>query len=164
VTTQPPQPGRWAQGEHEIDGMLERGELEYVTPSHDHAALLMDQAEAHLGSAQPLVETDPPSAFTLLYDGARKALTALLAVQGLRPTRAGGHVAVQQAAEAQLGPNTKHLVRAFGGLRRRRNESEYPSPEDPPVTVEEARDGLDDARSIVEVAQRLLPHLGPFRR
>lgn len=164
MTTQRPEPGSWAQGEHEIDGMLERGELEYVSPNAAHAGLLMNQAEAHLASAQPLVDTDPPSAFTLLYDAARKALTALLAVQGLRPTRAGGHVAVQQAAEAQLGPNTRHMVRAFGGLRRRRNESEYPSPEDPPVTVDEARDGLDYARNILDVARRLLPHLGPFRR
>lgn len=144
--------------------MLERGELEYVQPNLGHATLLMNQAAAHLGSAEPLIESDPPSAFTLLYDGARKALTALLAVQGLRPTRAGGHVAVQQSAEAQLGPNTRHLIRAFGGLRRRRNESEYPSADDPPVTNDEARDGLDDARGIVEVARRLLPHLGPFRR
>jgi hypothetical protein len=144
--------------------MIERGELEHVTPSPTHAKLLMDQAEAHFASAQPLVAIDPPSAYTLLYDGARKSLTALLATQGLRPTRTGGHIAVQLAAEAQLGPNTKHLVRAFGVLRRRRNESEYPSADEPPVTREEARDGCDDARQIIDVAQRLLPHLGPYQR
>lgn len=157
-----PEPKRWAEGAAEIEGMVDRGELEYVEPSRAHAELLMNQAEGHLNAARPLVQVHPPSAFTLLYEGARKAMTALLAKQGLRPTRAGGHVAVQSAAEAQLGRNTRHMVRSFRTLRRRRNESEYPAASDPPVTADEARDALRDARSIVEIMRRMLPYVGPF--
>lgn len=158
-----PEPGRWTEGQAEVEGMVDRGDLELVAPSAAHADLLMKQADGHLAAAEPLVVEHPPSAFALLYDGARKAMTALLAKQGLRPTRAGGHVAVQDAVEAQLGRNTRHLVRPFRDLRRRRHESEYPSLEDPPVTVDEAREGLEDARGIVDVVRRMLPHVGPFR-
>lgn len=158
-----PDRGRWPEGAAEIEDMLDRGELEFVDPSTAHAELLMKQVDGHLAAAEPLVLEHPPSAFALLYDGARKAMTALLARQGLRPTRAGGHLAVQEAVEAQLGRNTRHLVRPFRDLRRRRHESEYPSLEDPPVTTDEAQDGLEDAREIVDVMRRMLPHVGPFR-
>ncbi len=48
---------------------------------------------------------------------------ALLAQQGLRPTQAGGHIAVVDAVRAQFaGP-----FGALNSLRRRRNELEYPS-------------------------------------
>jgi hypothetical protein len=142
--------------------MIERNEIEVVEPSAAHADLLMHQAEGHLASAEPLTFTDPPSAFSLLYDGARKAMTAVLARQGLRPTRAGGHLAVQEAVEAQLGPNAKVVVRPFRTLRRRRHESEYPSLGDPPVTQVEASEGLEDARAIAEAMKRLLPRLNPW--
>lgn len=157
-----PDPGRWPTGATEVEGMIERGELEHVTPSPEHADLLMSQAQGHLDAAEPLIEAHPPSAFTLLYDGARKAMTAVLAKQGLRPTRKGGHVAVQEAAEAQLGPRTRHLIRPFKTLRVRRNHSEYPTLDDPPVTADEAREGHADARGIVEVMRKMLPHVGPF--
>ena len=153
---------RWPVGEIVIEGMIERREIEIVEASREHADLLMHQAEGHLLSAGPLTHTDPPSAFALLYDGTRKAMTAILARQGLRPTRAGGHLAVQEAIEAQLGPNAKVVVRPFRALRRRRHESEYPSIGDPPVTEVEAVEGLDDARAIVEAMGRLLPRLGPW--
>jgi len=122
----------------------------------------MNQADGHLASADPLTRTDPSSAFALLYDGARKAMAAVLAQQGLRATRAGGHVAVQEAIEAQLGPNAKVVVRPFRALRRRRNESEYPNIGDPAVTQLEAIEGLEDALAIAEAMKKLLPRVGPW--
>jgi hypothetical protein len=35
--------------------------------------------------------------------------------------------------------------------------------DDLPVTADEARDGLDDARDIVGIMSKFLPQLGPFR-
>ncbi len=156
------EPGRWSQGAAEIETLIERGEIEEVEPSNEHAMLLMEQAEGHLAAAKPLVEKHPPSAFTLLYDAARKAMAAVLAKQGLRATGRGGHIAVQDAIEAQLGPNVRHVVRSFRTLRRRRNESEYPSLGDLPVTTDEAREGLVDARSIVDTMSKFMPSVGPF--
>ena len=56
------------------------------------------------------------------FGEARQACVALLAQQGLRPTSAGGHYAIEEVIRAQFGSS----LRAFGGLRRRRNELEYP--------------------------------------
>jgi hypothetical protein len=156
-------PGRWAQGADEIQTLIERGELELVEPSEEHAELLMAQAGGHLAAAEPLAAVHPPSAFTLLYDAARKAMAAVLARQGIRATAHGGHIAVQDAIEAQLGPNVRVVVRPFRTLRRRRNQSEYPSLDDPPITEDETRDALGDARDIVTAMQQFLPRVGPFR-
>lgn len=142
--------------------MIERGELQLVEPSSDHADLLISQADGHLQAAAPLAQVHPSSAYNLLYDAARLSLTAALAKQGLRPTRAGGHLAVQEAVEAQLGPNVRHVIRAFRSLRRRRNDNEYPSLDTLPVTGEEAEESLQDARDIADVMRKLVPKLGPW--
>src|SRR5262245_28470719 len=87
---------RWPVGEPAVEGMIERGEVETVEPSARQAGLLMAQAEQHLASSGLLVETDPSSAFVLLYDAARTAMTAVLAKQGLRPGETRGDVALQE--------------------------------------------------------------------
>lgn len=155
-------PGHWPQGDTEVDGMLERGELERVEPSPQHAEFLIDQALGHLTAAAPLIDQHPPSAFSLIYDAARKAMTAVLAKQGLRPTTSGGHVAVQEAIEAQLGPNVRHIIRPFRGMRRRRNESEYPHIGEMPVTATETGQAHSDAAAIVERMAQFMGQVGPF--
>jgi hypothetical protein len=151
-------PGRSARGE--IEALIERGELEEVEPSAEHSNLLMAQAVGHLGAAEQLVLLHPPSAFTLLYEAARKAMTAVLAKQGLRPM---SHVAVHDAIAAQLGPGERHVVQEFETLHTRRNQSEYRSPDDLPVTSEEAAEALDEVGVIVQAMVGLLPAVGPFR-
>ncbi len=49
-------------------------------------------------------------------------------------------------------------------LRRRRNETEYPSPTTPGVTTEEAIQALAVARDAIDGAKRLIDtgRLGPF--
>jgi hypothetical protein len=67
---------------------------------------------------------EPPGAFAVLYDAARKSLGAVLAQQGLRATRKNGHRATQEAIEAQLGPNANKVLRPFRSLRIRRHDAE----------------------------------------
>jgi len=155
-------PGHWPQGEMEIEGMLDRDELERVDPSAEHAALLLDQAAGHLTSAELLIDQHPPSAFALTYDAARKAMTAVLAKQGLRPTSRGGHLAVQEAIEAQLGPNVRRVVRPFRAMRRRRNESEYPRLGEAPVLATETRDAYADATAIAAQMRKMVNLVGPW--
>ncbi len=69
---------------------------------------------------------DLSGAFQLAYDAFRKSGASLLAVQGLRATSRGGHLAVQEAIPAQSG-STVRVFRAFGRIRRSRNSFEYPS-------------------------------------
>lgn len=135
-----------------------------VEPSSEHALLLLQQAKTHLVSADKLLATDPAAAYTVLYDAARKAMTAVLTQQGLRPTSRSGHRATQEVIEAQLGPRARSVVRPFRALRLRRHDVEYPSAETPTVTTEETAEALDDARGIVEAMGRFLPNVGPWSR
>jgi len=53
-------------------------------------------------------------------------------------------------------------LRAFGGLRRRRNELEYPLYPTEEASPSEAAEALSTAGEIIDAAARLLPNLGLF--
>ncbi|MBB5790085.1 HEPN domain-containing protein [Jiangella mangrovi] len=142
--------------------MMSAGELERVRPDEAHVAALLTTARAHLASAELLRETDPAGAYGLMYDAARKSMTAILANQGLRATTRGGHIAVYQAVSAQLDPPLGKIVRPFNRMRARRNDVEYPSPERPAVTPDEVAEDLEKAAAIVEMAEKAIPGMGVY--
>jgi hypothetical protein len=154
-------PGRWAEGAVEIESMIQGGELERVIPSRSHAERLLAEAVRHLTSAEAMADLDPPMAYDSLYAAARKSLAAVLAVQGLRATSRGGHLAVQHAIEAQLG-RIRHVIKSFSRLRITRNEADYPSEEHPQLTAADIREDLPAAADIVDAMKRLAPRMGPF--
>ena len=147
----------WQRGRDTIEGLLDNVEMERVVPSDELADRLMGDASAHLESARAIRDVDPTGAYQLAYDAARKACNALLAVQGLRATTRGGHVAVQDAVREQFAP--------FARMRRRRRDSEYPDLDTPTITEADADEGIEKAAEIVEAAARLLEtgELSPFR-
>jgi hypothetical protein len=149
---------RWPRGEAEIERLLGLGHLQAVTGAAADGQPLLAKAGRTLATAASITSSDPDSALVLAYDAARYAATALLAQQGLRPTTAGGHVAVDSALRAQFGDG----FRGFGYLRRRRNELEYPSASTAASDVDEANDAVAESRSIVEAADQLLLNLGFF--
>lgn len=155
----------WERGRAEIERLLDDGELEHVTPSEEIAGRLLANAKAHIGLAGKGVEDDPAGALQLSYDAARKASAALLAVQGLRSTTRGGHIAVIDAVRVQF--NDRGGMEVFGRLnrlRRRRNSTEYPDPDSPTVNADDARQALATARETVDAAKRLIEsgRLDPF--
>jgi hypothetical protein len=154
--------GRRHVGVAEVENLIDQGEIEGVVPSPDHGDLLLRQAETHLASVPALLPADPPGAFALLYDAARKTMGAVLARQGLRATSKSGHRATQEAIEAQLGANARMVVRPFRALRLRRHDAEYPSLDTPDVSTEEAEEALEDARAIVDAMKKFLPNVGPW--
>jgi hypothetical protein len=137
---------RWEQGRPAIERMLAAGELQGVPASRERADRLVNQARAHLASARAVCTEDPHGAYALSYDAARKALTAILENQGLRPTSRGGHLAVYEAACAQLDPPMGKVLRPFDRMRRRRHDAEYPPTDAPEITPVDIRDDLGDAR------------------
>lgn len=150
---------RWAQGEATIEQQISAGHLQRVTGAQADGQPWIDKAHKTLHTASGIRNDDPESAYVLLYDAARLACTGLLAQQGLRPTTAGGHYAVEQAVRAQFGTRFK----ALGTLRRRRNELEYPAHPGELVETDETRDAAADAQAVLEAATKLLlPHLGFF--
>lgn len=81
----------WDRGRTEILGMIERRELTQVTAEVELAERLLGTARQHVASARLLAGSDPYLAYAALHDAIRKALSALLQVQGLRATTSGGH-------------------------------------------------------------------------
>lgn len=149
---------RWAQGAAEVEQLLGRRHLERITGARADGNPWLDKAQRRLDTAGGVVADDPESAFVLAYDAARFVGEALLAQQGLRPTQAGGHLVVTDAVRAQFGGPFVGL----GGLRRRRNELEYPAFPGEQVEVDEVAVALATARNMLMAAQRLIEHLGLF--
>jgi hypothetical protein len=149
---------RWRKGEATIEGLLAAGELEAVIGAQADGQPWIAKARRTLGSATELVGSDPDSAYILAYDAARFACTGMLSHQGLRPTTAGGHYAVDVAVREQFGgPFEK-----FGGLRRQRNELEYPTFATDSLTSADVTAAVALVKEIIDAADQMLTHLGLF--
>ncbi len=139
--------------------MLADGELQAVSDAAADGTQWLLKAHRTLLTAAGAAGTDPDSAFTLAYDAARFACTALLAQQGLRATTRGGHYAVEVAVRGQFGATFDR----YGGLRRQRNDIEYPLIVAARLTPQDARSAIAVATELTAAADQLLPHLHPFR-
>jgi HEPN domain len=153
---------RWDQGRAGIDRMLADAELQRVPPSREQADSLIAQARIHLTSAAAICDQDPPGAYALVYDAARKALTAVLENQGLRPTTRGGHLAAYDAIRAQLDPPLGKILRPFDRMRRQRHDAEYPPLSAPPLTSDDVREDIPKATEIITVSERVLDQMSPY--
>jgi HEPN domain-containing protein len=149
---------RWSTGEATVDRLLAAGHIERVHGTQADGASWLDRARRGLEAAQVLAETAPDSSVVLACDAARQACVALLAQQGLRPATAGGHYVIEEVIRAQFGSS----LRAFGGLRRRRNELEYPLYPTEQASPAEAAETLETATEIIDAAAKLVPNLGFF--
>ena len=138
---------RWVQGRTVIEQMLATGDLQRVSASREHADRLLEQARRHVYSTQNAVAADPEGAYALLYDAARKTLTAILENQGLRPTSRGGHLAVYHAVRAQLDPPMGKTLLPFDRMRRRRHDVEYPPAGAPELAPEDVTDDEQNRHS-----------------
>jgi YD repeat-containing protein len=128
---------RWGKGAERITALIEARHLQRVTCDPDTVRALVVSARRHLDSARLTARHDPEATYTLAYDAARKSATVLLSHQGLRPTTAGGHLAVVDAISAQF-PGVPGLT-SLDRLRRRRNQAECPDPRSyDPITPDEA--------------------------
>jgi HEPN domain-containing protein len=74
------------------------------------------------------------------------------------PAGPPSHYPIEEAIRAQFGAS----LRAFGGLRRRRNELEYPLYPTERASAAEAAEALKTADEIIDAVTRLLPNLGFF--
>lgn len=129
----------WQRGRGEIERLLANGDLDRVQPSGDLSDRLLDEAAAHIATAQSAIDEDPTGALQIGYVAARKAAIALLAAQGIRGTTDGGHRAIAAASAAQFDGTFDRLER----MRRRRNAAEYPDADTPEVTDADVRDAID---------------------
>lgn len=148
----------WAQGREQISAALDAGDLQHVTGGQAAGEGWITDARRKYDTAQAIADTDSETAYVTAYDAARFALVGLLAQQGLRATQQGGHYVVEQAVRAQFGT----AFVAFGTLRRRRAELEYPSYPGEEVEHDDLLDALATTLHIIDGAAQLLPHLTIF--
>ena len=153
---------KWNQGREVVQKLLDSGELQKVEVGQEQAENLLRQARAHLKSATRCLDNDLEGAYTLLYHAGRKALVALLEIQGLRPTSQGGHIVVFEAVNAQLHPPLGGVIQPFNRMRRTRRVAEYPQMKDQDVTATDVCEDLEKAEEIVKLAEKLLGELPPF--
>lgn len=142
----------WTRGTDEVDALLAARHLKRVTGADVGTGALMERAQQLITSARSLVESDPVTAYIVAYDGAKHAGAALLAEQNLRATGEGGHVAIERTLQAQFGPPFAR----FGGLRRRRNELDYPASADDFADEKEARQAIQRAADVVDNAAKVI--------
>jgi hypothetical protein len=153
---------RWNQGRDIVDRMLDEKRLQRVPPSRDQADRLISQARTHLTSAESICDSDPPGGYAMAYDAARKALTAVLENQGLRPTTRGGHLAVYEAVGAQLVPPMGQVLQPFDRMRRQRHDAEYPPADAPALTAADVREDIPKAAAVVDLAEGVIDEMSPF--
>lgn len=153
---------RWEQGRNVVDDLLGKRNLEHVPANTEHAQRLLKQARRHAASAVTLRDDDLELAFTAAYDAARKALTAVLAIQGLRPTSAGGHLSVYYSSLAQFEPPMGRKIKPFDWMRRARNEAEYPHAGSAELDVDDVDEAIAAADEIIKLSTTLIETLPPY--
>lgn len=149
---------RWRKGEAEVDALLRDGSLDRVPGTQADGSAWLERSRQILASAREIAGEDPESAYVLAYDAARHVCVSLLAQQGIRATSKGGHYALELTVRAQFGPT----FRAFGTLRRRRNELEYPSYPGASVELDELHEAFEICDRLEQAAGALLKELGLF--
>lgn len=151
---------RWEQGRATIDQLIIAGQIEQVPADLRAAERLVAKARTHLRSAEMLADDDVEMAYDALHAANRKALTAVLLAQGLRPTRQAGHTGVYEAVRAQLDPPLGSALAPCTRVRRARNAGDYL--DELPAQPEDVRADGHLCRAIVDVAQRVVGHMPAY--
>lgn len=130
--------------------MLVNRRLERVESNREHALAVVMTSERHIRTAKLLADTDDHAmAFTAAYDGARKALVAVLAAEGLRVRPVGG--AHRNTGIAAAGFIKDDALGEFEWMRQVRNATEYPDDDRPTATKQDVAEAIAAAAGIVAV-------------
>ncbi|MDP1851219.1 MAG: HEPN domain-containing protein [Candidatus Planktophila sp.] len=127
--------------------------IEEIEIDINQAHQMIAQAENHLRSAMNALVDDKEGAYVLLYDAARKGLTAILYLQGIRPTAYGGHSIILNVLIPQCSTSEVALIRPFNRLRKIRNSVEYPRTDFSEIDETSLREDFNTAVKIVKWAK-----------
>jgi hypothetical protein len=110
-----------------LEDLIRDGRIEPVQPDLRTALASLDEARRHLVSSAQIAGGDPNGAYALLYDAARKAITAHMLAAGFRVTvRPRAHEAVAlYAVDALSSARAPKSIEYFDRMRRKRNRTEY---------------------------------------
>jgi hypothetical protein len=148
------------QGRATVDQLIAVGRIEAVPPDLAGAENLVAKARTHLRSAVMLADSDVELAYDALHAANRKALTAVLLAQGLRPTRAAGHTGVHEAVRAQLDPPLGAVLAPYTRVRRARNAGDYL--DELPAQADDVLADRVLCEAIVDVAARVIGRMPTY--
>lgn len=126
--------------------------MERVSADRDSAASMLEEAQLHLISAEQIMGSDPTGAYSLLYDAARKSVSANMLAEGYRASnRQGAHATVvSNAAAALKSQGFGQLVAHFDRMCRTRHRAEY---ESAIIGSQQLENDLVKARQIVDLVE-----------
>jgi arginine deiminase len=110
-----------------ISELLANGTIEQVAADTNAAEAELGMARSHLDAVAAVIDTDSIVAYTALYDGVRKAISAHVRANGYRaPKGPGNHMRILAYAEAVLsGKDLDTELGQLDRLRSQRNRTEY---------------------------------------
>lgn len=149
------------RGRDEIQALIDARRIELVQPDARLAAMQLEQARDSLDLAAEQSEMRPEASLTLAYDAARKVVSAMLEVQGLRARMPNAHANVQEALRAQWGAS---LADRFNAARKARHRAEYPSESTTRTVPQSAARTVALAKELLRLAEDQIPKLSPFPR
>jgi HEPN domain-containing protein len=153
---------RWNKGRDVVEKMLSEGSLTRVQASRELADQCLETARKRMQIVPLISAQEPTGAFSLAYDAARLALTAVLLNEGLRPRGEGAHVILLQAVLAQTEPPRQEAFREFSWIRKLRNDTQYPDVDRPMASLEDLNQAIPAIQVIIERATVLVEHMPPF--
>lgn len=155
---------QWNQARVGIDLLIQKKKLQQVAASREVTDTLIAAAKKHVATTESaeLVELDPVAAFQMLYDAARKAMSSLLAVQGLRSRGPGGHETVITALRLQFEPPALPILTALGWMRPLRNSSEYPDGQNREADEDDYNQALPHVKEMLLFAEKWAALLPPY--
>ena len=139
-----------------LAALVRDGRIEKVPADLPAAWTRLDEAKLHLASSAALAKPDPTMAYVVLYDAARKAITAHMLASGYRAAnRPGAHQAVALYGQTVITASfaVAH-IRAFERMRQVRNRSEY---DHQPITDRLLATDLGHAQAIVAAVEAAMP-------
>jgi hypothetical protein len=128
--------------------------IEETDTDRNDALAELSIAKLHLKSSEAISEMDSVGSYQLAYDGARKAIQALLMSYGLRVTSAGGHYAFVKIAESGISESPCWFQ--FRTMRQLRNALEYPDGVHHSVPSELLCEAHSAAHGIIRDVENLL--------
>jgi hypothetical protein len=139
-----------------VSRLIAQGKIEVVEPGRAESTRQLEEALAHLKSADVIIENDAAGAFQLTYDAVRKALQAVLLASGLRvssPPRGNHYVFIELAESGILIDPAWATLR---WMRELRNKTEYPVLGQLTAQIEDAKQALVAAEAMTKEAARLV--------
>lgn len=138
-----------------VDDLIAQRRIERVPPNRAAIRDWVNDANRHLRSAETLADSDPRLAYAACHDAVRKALTAHMSANGLRPRAGeGAHVTVIAYGRERLqGLIGDDVLDELDTLRRVRRIAEYGEAPSSSVDAQEVRAAIPVARTTVDAIQ-----------